>query len=835
MSPYVDPTAYVDNLAWSTELQEAHGPAIDQLQCLVQATKMQIDWGKTYFWATHAAQRSWWKKGSSLLLPPGIEVPVLYQVKELGAHLSFCKRRGLGHLIDTFDQAVDRLHRLFHDPSSLATKAHVVQTGVWPFAFYGALAVAPGRQRLHKLRSNAARAIVGRHHTLSPMASLYFLPCVTDPETYLMAYQACHLSRTARIMPDVARAVLKTASRPGAPLTVHGPGTALQLMFGRLGWTIKPDGQFRGPGNVFFDVFASSVAEIKQAMQLSWAVEVQEAVRDRSGLGNFPLPSRDITQKLFSHFQPWEQTILARHVTGAFLSNAEKATWSRIVGPECDFCGEQDTKYHRLFTCRAFADVRHDHAEILSQVACHFPWWSHLLAASEPEDAAFLRLVCSSRSLPPLVAPPLASPNLYIFTDGSAHNGTCAEARVAYWSVVHCHSLTDIADLPDWDMLPVRDKVSGFRIVAQGCAPRSQTVPRAEVAAVVWAANWAAQLPHAHAIIFTDSQYAIDQWHKAANPSLLNQVGCTDLMMQLPISPNLELRKVKAHNPQGHLDSASAYLRWTTMGNEFADAAARQARSQELEVVRQSSDSIAESHSFQLDHSLAFSKYLIDLNVAVIDRKDELAEVPAAAQGVEQIREVVWSFFREWDEYSLEDGIRPNLPEDAEQRLVGQQVERDYDRRLLQWLKELMWPSRPLLEECPPNITYMELFVAFTIHAGQLPPVEIMQSRTTRFFAFDSPEAMQVSESSVNMISRFVRRIRSLETALGRDLVLATEVTGIARLGVLGVDIRLAGLDSRPDVGDACAWVPAVLQWSRQFADSSFLHDFLLRRNNAEG
>ena len=316
---------------------------------------------------------------------------------------------------------------------------------------------------------------------------------------------------------------------------------------------------------------------------------------------------------------------------------------------------------------------------------------------------------------------------------------------------------------------------------------------------------------------------------------MLSQVGCTDMMMQLPISPNLELRKVKAHNPEGHSDGASAYLRWTTMGNEFADAAARQAKSQELDVVRQSSDSIAESRSFQLDHLLAFSKYLIDLNVAVIDRKDELEEIPSAAQGVEQIHEVVWSYFREWDEYFLEDGIRPNLPDDAEQHLVGQQVELEYDRQLLLWLKELIWPSRPLLEESPPNITYMELFVAFTTHAGMLPPVEIMQSRTSRFFAFDSPEAMQISASSVNLISRFVRRIRALETALGRDLVLATEVTGITRLGVLGVDIRLAGLGSRPGIGKAYAWVPAVLQWSRQFADSSFLHDFLLRRNNAEG
>ena len=326
LQPCVAPTAYVDNLAWSTDLQECHGPALDQLQSLVNATKMQIDWGKTYFWATHAAQRAWWKKGSSHLLPPGISVPVFHQVRELGSHLNFCKRRGLGHLIDNFDQAVERLHKLYHDPSPLTVKAHVVQAGVWPFAFYGALTVAPGRQRQHKLRSNAARAIVGRHHTLSPMAAMYFVPGVSDPETYLMSYQACHLARTARLMPEVAGAVLKIASRPGFPLTVHGPGTALQQMFGRTGWTIKVDGKFAGPGNVSFNVYTSSPTEIKLAIQLSWALEVQEALQGRSGLQHFPLPSRAITQKLFQHFQPWEQTILARHITGAFLSNAEKAT-----------------------------------------------------------------------------------------------------------------------------------------------------------------------------------------------------------------------------------------------------------------------------------------------------------------------------------------------------------------------------------------------------------------------------------------------------------------------------------------------------------------------------
>ena len=401
LSPYVEPTAYVDNLAWSAELPDSHAPALDQVLVLTEATKMQIDWGKAYYWATHATHRKWWEKGASALLLQGVSVPVLRHVKELGAHLNFCRRTGLGHLVDTFDQAVERLHRLFHDPSSLETKARVVETGIWPFAFYGALSVAPGRQRLHKLRSNAARAVVGRHHTLSPYASLFLIPGVSDPETSLMAHQACHL-----VMPAVAEQVLRVASRDGLPMTVHGPGSALQLMFGRLGWVIKSDGTFKGPGHASFNVYRSSCKDIRKSIQDAWSYEVQACLQDRSGLEHCPLPSRTITQKLFQHFQPWEQIILARHVTGAFLSNAEKSTWSRVVDESRELCGCVDTKWHRVFECPAMADVRQDHQEILSQVKREFAWWPYMLMAQVPDDQPFLNLVCAHRTLPPVLPPP---------------------------------------------------------------------------------------------------------------------------------------------------------------------------------------------------------------------------------------------------------------------------------------------------------------------------------------------------------------------------------------------------------------------------------------------
>ena len=128
--------------------------------------------------------------------------------------------------------------------------------------------------------------------------------------------------------------------------------------------------------------------------------------------------------------------------------------------------------------------------------------------------------------------------------------------------MVHCHNLDDLAELAEWDRLSVRDKVAGLRVVAQGCTPRGQSVPGAKVAAVVRAANWAMQLANAHAIIFTDSQYAIDQWHRAHSTWHLGQLGCTDCTQQFPVLPRLELKKVKAHNTSGREASADAYMKW---------------------------------------------------------------------------------------------------------------------------------------------------------------------------------------------------------------------------------------------------------------------------------
>ena len=308
--------------------------------------------------------------------------------------------------------------------------------------------------------------------------------------------------------------------------------------------------------------------------------------------------------------------------------------------------------------------------------------------------------------------------------------------------------------------------------------------------------------------------------------------GCADILQTVQWSNRLELRKVKAHNPDGLAPGASAYLKWTTMGNEVADAAARQARSCELDLVVQLSDSIAESSRYQLDHLLSFSRFLIDLNVADIERKDQLEELPQAAEGPADIGSLVHSYFREWDEYILEDFLQPNLPTASEDRLKGHDVEIAYDRELLRWLGQLRWPAQPQADECPPDVTFLEIFVAFTLHSHLLPPLSIEVPEGDLYLDANSPEGQQWPDSPLATLERFRRRIRAIETALGRDLLLAGEIFGITRLGKMGIGFRLVGLDARPQLPEVKVWVPVVLEWARQFETLSILHDALGRRNN---
>ena len=168
------PRTFVDNWGRSSRSKHCHVSVVGELQKLEAALRLQVDWSKSYCFATYPDARKWLRDNVSSVFPQAI--PLLSQVKELGAHLQFSRHRVLGHLPDRIHAANAKLHKLYHSAAPLESKALAIQNSVWPAAFFGTQALAPGRQRLQALRSNAARVLMGRHHTLSPYAALQLTP-----------------------------------------------------------------------------------------------------------------------------------------------------------------------------------------------------------------------------------------------------------------------------------------------------------------------------------------------------------------------------------------------------------------------------------------------------------------------------------------------------------------------------------------------------------------------------------------------------------------------------------------------------------------------------------
>ena len=807
VQPFAEPRCYADNWSWLTDLPDAHAPALEAVCGLADSLSMEFDWGKSYFWSTSRETRVWWKKNSPFLLPPGAFIGVVSQVKELGAHMSFGRKMTLGHLPGQFQSAVDRLHRLFHEPSSVSTKSRLVEVGIWPHAFFGALGCAPGLHRMQYLRGNAARAIVGRHHTLSSHAALHLLPHVQDPEVYLMSAQAAQLRRAFDCMEPVANAVLALATSDYDFQSVYGPATALRCMFGRNGWCLHSDGLAKGPGHAFFNFKTSAPSAIRLAIQSAWAHTVQEACLHRSGLLRLQPPCPLLSRDLLTPLPAWKQSILARHMTGAYMSGAEKAVWSKVDDGTCPLCGALDTKGHRLFGCPAMADIRRPYEPLLHTVQTDFPEWAHLFVGTEHEQQAFLRLVTSARTLPPLLPAPPGVSRLTLFTDGSARFSNCPPARLTYWSVVMAPCFASSADMDAWCALSPALRAASFRVLVQGSTPGCQTIPRAELAAVSWVASWLSAHPHLGAEVFTDSAYVVHIWQTLqATRSLASLGGDVDLAASLLHCPNMSVTKVKAHNPLGHLSTASSRLRFHTEGNEAADAAAKSAARQEAPYVVRAAEDVHEHFLYQQSHMTLFAEYLVEVNVHYNRRKDALVQSGDFEPQYDASR-ARRDLFAPPTAARLEDTFQQFCGQPH--RICGLPFGDSFMLQLHRWAATLRWPNLPLKPEHEGVITFVELTVRFCLWAGSLPPVVIHGGSTRRFVPSDSEQGRLQRQDLWSTTAVFQEAVE-VAAKRGLHLLPAARVVQIPQLRALGLQWNLPGLSIRP-VLPTCARSEEVL------------------------
>ena len=412
------------------------------------------------------------------------------------------------------------------------------------------------------------------------------------------------------------------------------------------------------------------------------------------------------------------------------MSRAARATYDPLVEPVCDLCGVNDTKWHRLFECKALTATRQPFAPLLHWVREVCPHWAHSPFPTQHGSEDFLRLLWCSRRLtsPPDVGAILAgqqSAALQLYTDGSCTFPACPAARHTAWSVVMYNNNIDSAKLRALQSHPDTLQAA-FPVLVQGLLPGEQSIFRAETAALVQVVLLADRYDCYTFQAWSDCSSALQcmQTWLDGMPRSAIAAPVGDLFQLLPDQrpANLQLHKVKAHQDfKGLNDQEFVAAR----GNWAADLTAKAAEKADLSCVPDYANEIAEWSQNQEANLFMFCQYLLEVTKAVADirkrRQRTALSLTSAVEdgsGVEQQWLALQPRGASWCvdlPFSIGQPPRKQPLQWPDWFLLS----------LLEWGRLLQWPQTDQTHAYHhlSGITFLELMVNYIVCTKRLPPL----------------------------------------------------------------------------------------------------------------
>ena len=568
-TPKVFPYAYADNWSFMSTSERSCFQSIQHILNLVAALRMQIDFSKSWCWATTKLFKTFWSDAAILLLEQGFKFKIKSHVHDLGCTISYTDAVVLGPLRDKIDNAVAKCNRLKRLQLALEERAEKIQVAIWPAVFYGALGVAIGNRHFVTLRRAASNVLVGDHkYAASSIAMHYLSDRVQDPLLYLINDMLTTLRRFFVYHPDMAEQILQSIRAYDGK--VRGPATAIASYLAHCGWELTSQATLVGPGGLRVNLKTSSNKQIKQQLRIAWDWFCHQEVQHRKGVTDQPFDSFT-TVKLMQQLTDRQRRILALSLTSGWQSYGAIAQWSTTQDPQCPWCHQHDTHRHQLLECPAFADLRTKHptaVQYLSQnrYLCWFPLPTHHEHMPLARQAMFLRNTTVSS-----VSNISTSNDMTLYTDGSCDDTRDPFTARAAWAVVLSNSI------------PNQPGVRTFHVVATGHCPGLQTINRSELYAMIIAVETTLTVTLTHSILFvTDSQYVISIIYRIHNGTIMRHPHKTshwDLvhrLIQIWDGNRFTVQKIKSHL---QLDMATSQQElWHIHGNACADEAAGKSR-----------------------------------------------------------------------------------------------------------------------------------------------------------------------------------------------------------------------------------------------------------------
>jgi len=177
--------AYADNLSWSARDPDTHHQCLEATIEIFRFLKIPIDWNKTWAWYTKNSHKVIWERLGAELI--GHPIQVVSAAQDLGVVLNYSPLKRLLTTLDRLQAARERLQKLFKLNLAVPAVAKLIQSAVWPNAFYGVSVSALSSSNIDGLRLAAAQAIThSKNPGVSSLASHLSHKSLIDPEAYVI-------------------------------------------------------------------------------------------------------------------------------------------------------------------------------------------------------------------------------------------------------------------------------------------------------------------------------------------------------------------------------------------------------------------------------------------------------------------------------------------------------------------------------------------------------------------------------------------------------------------------------------------------------------------------
>eukprot|EP00438_Fugacium_kawagutii_P007572 Skav230249 [mRNA] locus=scaffold1266:50096:54652:- [translate_table: standard] len=684
----LDVSLFADNWGIISKTVAALEEAVARLEAFLHDMKMQVSPAKSWLWGT----TTWMRNQLRQIQLVGQHPPIRNHAVDLGCDITYTRKTSKVSTKKRITKSKRMLYKIKSTKYPRAFRKKMSNTLGAGVMGYGSELVHVTLAEWRSIRTASCHAIDRVRSGANGLLVLSTTGEFIDPHLRNLCRRIKFMRKFFQQFPDKKSKFLHKVAHAKQHRT--GLAAAFRKAFADVGWTCLDNGVLKHCSGFSFAWVTASNKFIQQILGKFWSYHVAHHLRTRKDFDINSFNGR-MFWKLIKHRSERHQGVLTSIACGKHVTNDILHKYAlHIHDDKCAFCGEPDSKKHRIFQCTGLREVRGRYTSMITWLRRQKQAIFAFALCNDYLDALQIK---RKHQIPfPEMRLPTGDERVILFVDGSAYF-----QDTGYWE--HCLASAAVVR---WD--PITQQTV---LVCRGMVPGlDHSSFRGESFAILQA------LQHCRRCdIYGDCQAAMDLLDELIHTTHIDGVCCkfshpdiwNDIAWHIRQRQQGDIRsfKVKAHQ----VDGATAFQseKWMAFANRSADEHAKAVFHDECSAIFNAMNKVVLRMQAQEHMMYQYHSYICEI--------------------ADKYFEHVQSKPR--DESMVPDfgAIQPTCPCLGPFVIAPGTLEQwpfgpKFAQRFACWWNNLVWTNDGI-------ISSLELYIDFAISSGSMVPVWLKQNK----------------------------------------------------------------------------------------------------------